>query len=79
MGGRIAGDRMKTRTARAIREAVIIARSDHRFIAMFTSRRMQDRVLRSLLTSGGPSSAIGGSAYAVALTRITRKARKAQP
>lgn len=77
MGGRIPGDRMKTRTARAIREAVIIARSDHRFIAMFTSRPAQDRILRGLLRNGGPSGTIGGNAYAVALTRLARKTRKA--
>lgn len=65
---------MNRRTARAIREAVKEARRDYRFMAEFTSRSAQQRILRGLLKHGGPSSTIGGNAYAVALTRLTRKA-----
>ncbi len=65
---------MNRRTARTIREGITVARHDHRFLTAFIPYHMQSRVFRELLKSGGPSSTIGGNAYAVALTRLTRKA-----
>lgn len=65
---------MNRRHARSIREGVIIARKDYLFLALFIPAKLRDRTLASLLRTGGPSSAVGGCAYAVTLTRLTRKA-----
>ena len=66
---------MNRRQARAIREGIIIARKDYLFLALFIPAKLRNRMLAALLRTGGPSSAIGGNAYAVALTRLTRKAK----
>ncbi len=66
---------MNRRTARTIRAAVKQAKFDHQFLMLFVPELWRTRILRSLLRNGGPSSTIGGNAYAVALTRLTRKGK----